>query len=104
MSIASPFDGLPPYPLGRLFIWPFFAIFAILQSGLHRYLAILKYSFSHVSWYLRKKENVVAILSTGRNPNYLIFLSLPLDLLHVSDDINEIIKSSNTMIFAVPIY
>jgi glycerol-3-phosphate dehydrogenase (NAD(P)+) len=57
---------------------------------------------THVSWYLRKKENVVAVSSTGRNPNYLSFLSLPLDLLHVSDDINEIINSSNTIIFAVP--
>lgn len=55
-----------------------------------------------VFWYLRKKENVQKVIRLGHNPNYLSYLSLPMQNISPSADLEEVIQASNTILIVVP--
>jgi glycerol-3-phosphate dehydrogenase (NAD(P)+) len=55
-----------------------------------------------VGWYMRNSETVNHIKKEKHNPNYLSSVEFHTEQLHVTDDINEIISSSDVLIFAIP--
>lgn len=55
-----------------------------------------------VKWYLRSSQAVTFIKDHGRNPNYLSFLQLRKDHISPTADIEEAIRFSDNLLFAVP--
>ena len=55
-----------------------------------------------VNWYLRKKEHIDYAIKHGQNPKYLNSLILDTDKIDFYNDLNDVIKKSDTLIFAVP--
>ncbi|MCQ2249689.1 MAG: NAD(P)H-dependent glycerol-3-phosphate dehydrogenase [Bacteroidales bacterium] len=55
-----------------------------------------------VNWYLRKKEHIDYAMKYGQNPKYLNSLILETSKIEFYNDLNEVIKNSDTLIFAVP--
>ena len=55
-----------------------------------------------VNWYLRKKEHIDYAIKHGQNPKYLNSLILDTDKIEFYNDLNDVIKKSDTLIFAVP--
>jgi glycerol-3-phosphate dehydrogenase (NAD(P)+) len=44
-----------------------------------------------VHWYVRNPDHIEAIERHGHNPRYVSSIDLPLKLLHMSSDLNEVI-------------
>ncbi|MEH6307733.1 NAD(P)H-dependent glycerol-3-phosphate dehydrogenase [Olivibacter sp. CPCC 100613] len=55
-----------------------------------------------VNWYLRRPEQAQAIQETGRNPDYLNFVTLNTEYLRCSSQKSEVAQKSNLLLFAVP--
>ncbi|MFS4468879.1 NAD(P)H-dependent glycerol-3-phosphate dehydrogenase [Maribacter sp. 2210JD10-5] len=55
-----------------------------------------------VGWYMRNSDAVAYIKKEKHNPNYLTAVEFHTEQLHLTDDINEIIRSSDVLIFAIP--
>jgi len=55
-----------------------------------------------VNWYLRKKEHIDYAMKYSQNPKYLNSLILETNKIEFYNDLNEVIKNSDTLIFAVP--
>ena len=55
-----------------------------------------------VNWYVHEEEIIEHVKEYGNNPLYLSDAELKSNLLHISNDINEIVKNSDTIIFVVP--
>ncbi len=55
-----------------------------------------------VNWWVRKEETAEHIRQFHRNPNYLSYLELPADRIHISTDLIHIIKQAKYLIFAIP--
>jgi len=70
--------------------------------------AIIKMLSENVSrdnpifWYMRNKESIAFIKEHGRNQKYLSSVELDLEILNLTSDINEAIKGSDIVIFAIP--
>ena len=56
----------------------------------------------HVNWYMRRPEQIEEFVKIGHNPSYLTNVSFNLDRISFYSDINEIVKASDTLIFAIP--
>lgn len=56
----------------------------------------------HIHWYMRRPEQIEQFLSLGHNPSYLTTVAFNLDRISFFSDINEVVKRSDTLIFAVP--
>lgn len=55
-----------------------------------------------VGWYMRNSDAVAHIKKEKHNPNYLSSVEFHTEQLNITDDINEIISSSDVLIFAIP--
>ncbi|MEP3208883.1 MAG: NAD(P)H-dependent glycerol-3-phosphate dehydrogenase [Maribacter sp.] len=55
-----------------------------------------------VGWYMRNSDAVTYIKKEKHNPNYLSSVEFHTEQLQLTDDINEIIGSSDVLIFAIP--
>ena len=55
-----------------------------------------------VNWWVRRKTSLQHIEKTGHNPHYLRSLSLPLDRLTMSGEIQQVVDHSDILILAVP--
>ncbi len=55
-----------------------------------------------VNWYMRNTEAISFIKEHERNPKYLSSVELDTNVLNLSNNINEVIESSDVLIFAIP--
>ena len=62
---------------------------------------ILK-NVDHIYWHFRKTENIERFKHTKRNPNYLSSVKFDTDHITFSNDINEVVKNSDAIIWASP--
>jgi len=56
----------------------------------------------HVAWYMRNTDAIDHIKTHKHNPNYLSSVEFPIELLHLSSDINETVGIADFLIFAIP--
>lgn len=55
-----------------------------------------------ICWYMRNKENIEFIKKHKRNKTYLSAVQLEAKKLHLCDNINTVLESADTLIFAIP--
>jgi len=55
-----------------------------------------------INWYLRSDENIKKFKQLHHNPGYLSTVFFETNRIHFSSDLNEIVKASDILIFAVP--
>jgi glycerol-3-phosphate dehydrogenase (NAD(P)+) len=63
---------------------------------------ILLNNVSSINWYFRDDEHIRQFTSYSHNPNYLSSVKFDIGKINFFSDINEIVKNSDTLIFAVP--
>ena len=63
---------------------------------------VLSVNSHKISWWVRKEETADYIRQYRRNPNYLSYLELPVNKLHLETDLKHTIKNSDLIVFAVP--
>ena len=56
----------------------------------------------NVGWYMRNEYAIRHLRKEGHNPNYLSSVEFDMDRLKLSHDINEIVATSDVLIFAIP--
>lgn len=55
-----------------------------------------------LNWHVRDPKNIDSFCRTGRNPNYLTSVKFDTAKISFSSDVNEVVRSSDVLIFAVP--
>ena len=55
-----------------------------------------------INWYMRRQDQVDDFIKTGHNPSYLSAVKFDTDKINFYTDINEVVKDSDTLIFATP--
>ena len=78
--------------------------FAVLGGGSWA-TAIVKMlceNLDKVSWYMRSVYAIEHIKKQEHNPNYLSSVEFDVTQLHLSNDINEIVREADVLIFAIP--
>lgn len=55
-----------------------------------------------VNWWVRNAKTINHIQTRKHNPQYLSSVNFDVSLLHMSDDINEVVKSSDILLLVVP--
>ena len=78
--------------------------FAVLGGGSWA-TAIVKMlceNLDEVSWYMRSVYAIEHIKKQEHNPNYLSSVEFDVNQLHLSNDINKIVKDADVLIFAIP--
>lgn len=78
--------------------------FAVLGGGSWA-TAIVKMlceNLDEVSWYMRSVYAIEHIKKQEHNPNYLSSVEFDVNQLHLSNDINKIVKEADVLIFAIP--
>lgn len=55
-----------------------------------------------LNWYIRDPKNIKTFNLTGRNPNYLTAIHFDISKIFFSDDVNDIVRRSDVIIFAIP--
>ncbi|MFD2517236.1 NAD(P)H-dependent glycerol-3-phosphate dehydrogenase [Salinimicrobium flavum] len=78
--------------------------FAVLGGGSWA-TAIVKMlceNLDEVSWYMRSVYAIEHIKKQEHNPNYLSSVEFDINQLHLSNDINKIVKEADVLIFAIP--
>ncbi len=78
--------------------------FAVLGGGSWA-TAIVKMlceNLDEVSWYMRSVYAIEHIKKQEHNPNYLSSVEFDINQLHLSNDINKIVKEADILIFAIP--
>ncbi len=55
-----------------------------------------------VNWYIREPQIIDHIKAHSNNPSYMSSVSFNLDRLNISNDINEVVRESDILIFVVP--
>jgi glycerol-3-phosphate dehydrogenase (NAD(P)+) len=78
--------------------------FAVLGGGSWA-TAIVKMlceNLDEVSWYMRSIYAIEHIRKQEHNPNYLSSVEFDINQLHLSNDINKIVKEADVLIFAIP--
>jgi len=63
---------------------------------------VLAHPPGKLHWWVRSEETAEHIRHFHRNPNYLSYLDLPVERLHVSTDLKHIIRDAEYLIFAIP--
>ena len=78
--------------------------FAVLGGGswATAIVKMLTENQEKIGWYMRNSDAVDYIQQEKHNPNYLSSVEFHTEQLILSDDINELIHSSNVLIFAIP--
>ena len=55
-----------------------------------------------VNWWIRKTDSIDLIRNRRHNPHYLSSAYFDVKLLHLSGDVNEVVKKSDLLVLAVP--
>jgi glycerol-3-phosphate dehydrogenase (NAD(P)+) len=78
--------------------------FGVIGSGswATALVKILNDGRNKVNWWVRNSAAVSHIKRRRHNPNYLPSAYFDLSLLHIADDINEVIERSDVLVLAVP--
>ncbi len=63
---------------------------------------MLSENLDNINWYMRSKTAINHIKTQDHNPNYLSSVEFNVDQLSLSNDINEVVKTSDYLIFAIP--
>ena len=63
---------------------------------------MLSENLDNVGWYMRNEHAIRHLRKEGHNPNYLSSVEFDMDRLKLSHDINEVVTSSDVLIFAIP--
>ncbi|GHV59121.1 glycerol-3-phosphate dehydrogenase [Bacteroidia bacterium] len=63
---------------------------------------IISMTQGRFNWYMRRPEQIEELISLGHNPSYLTGVKFNTDNIQFYDDINEVVKNSDTLIFATP--
>ncbi|MEW2920470.1 NAD(P)H-dependent glycerol-3-phosphate dehydrogenase [Muricauda sp. ANG21] len=63
---------------------------------------MLSENMSTVGWYMRNESAIRHILKEGHNPNYISSVEFDVGKLGLSHDINQIVETSDVLIFAIP--
>lgn len=63
---------------------------------------MLTENLDQVNWYMRSDSAIRHIKKEWHNPNYLSSVEFDVDQLVMSHDINEIVETSDVLIFAIP--
>lgn len=63
---------------------------------------ILQFRSKKINWWIRRQENLDAFLDYKHNPNYLSSVEFNTDLLFLSTNLEEIVRKSDILIFAIP--
>ncbi len=56
----------------------------------------------HIYWYMRKPETIEDFKRLEHNPSYLTSVRFDIDRITFSSDINEVVRSADTLIFVTP--
>ncbi|PCH54341.1 MAG: glycerol-3-phosphate dehydrogenase [Flavobacteriaceae bacterium] len=59
-------------------------------------------NLEQVGWYVRNQSSVNYIKQNDHNPNYLSSVEFDVKKLHLSSDINELVRYAEILIFAIP--
>lgn len=78
--------------------------FAVLGGGswATAIVKMLSENQEKVGWYMRNSDAVAYIKKEKHNPNYLTSVAFNTEQLHLTDDINDVIKTADVLIFAIP--
>lgn len=57
---------------------------------------------SEINWYLRSDEKISKFKKLKHNPSYLSTISFDIEKINFFSDLNEIVKTSDILVFAVP--
>ncbi|MDR2499080.1 MAG: glycerol-3-phosphate dehydrogenase [Tannerellaceae bacterium] len=57
---------------------------------------------SCVNWYMRRADQIDEFRKLGHNPSYLTGINFDMDRIHFYSGINQVVKESDTLIFATP--
>jgi glycerol-3-phosphate dehydrogenase (NAD(P)+) len=63
---------------------------------------ILHENLPHMGWYIREKEIIDHLKKHHHNPQFLSSVLFDMSRLKISNDINEIVRNSDILIFVVP--
>jgi glycerol-3-phosphate dehydrogenase (NAD(P)+) len=63
---------------------------------------ILLNSQESINWYMRRQDQIDDFLKLSKNPSYLTGLKFDTDRINFTSKINEVVKNSDTLIFATP--
>jgi glycerol-3-phosphate dehydrogenase (NAD(P)+) len=63
---------------------------------------ILHENQENVNWYIREENIIENLIQHRNNPNFLSSVYFDLDRLNISNDINEVIRNSDIVVFVVP--
>ena len=59
-------------------------------------------SVPEIWWYVRREETIEDFKRMEHNPSYLTTVKFPIDRIHFSTDINEVVREADTLIFITP--
>ena len=59
-------------------------------------------SVPEIVWYVRRDETIEEFRRYEHNPTYLTTGKFPIDRIHFSSDINEVVREADTLIFVTP--
>ncbi|MDH6354917.1 glycerol-3-phosphate dehydrogenase (NAD(P)+) [Dysgonomonas sp. PH5-45] len=59
-------------------------------------------SGAEINWYMRRSEQIEDFMRKKRNPSYLSTVTFDTSKIFFTSDINELVRNSDTLVFAVP--
>ncbi|GHT71233.1 glycerol-3-phosphate dehydrogenase [Bacteroidia bacterium] len=63
---------------------------------------IMSMTQTKFNWYMRRPEQIEEIKKFGHNPSYLTGVKFDIDNINFYDNINQVVKESDVLIFATP--
>ena len=63
---------------------------------------IMSMTQTKFNWYMRRPEQIEEIKKFGHNPSYLTGVKFDIDNINFYDNINQVVKDSDVLIFATP--